>query len=778
MEKRGDIVKSIKNYVSAANYLSAIQIYLRSNYLLKYSLEPEHLKPRLLGHWGTCPGINFVYANLNYLIKKHSCSMMFVLGPGHGFPALQANLFMEGTLGKYYPKAKTDLNGVEYIASQFSWPYGFPSHSNPGAPGVILEGGELGYALSTSYGAILDNPELIVACLIGDGEAETGPTATAWHLNKFIDPAKNGAVLPILHVNGYKISGPTIFGRMSNQELYYLFYGYGYDPIIVEGKDVYTKMITALERSYKKIRIVQKKARTNKKLVHPRMPMIILKTPKGWTGIKEINGRKVEGNFLSHQVVGKHAGENPDELRLIENWMKSYSFNSLFHPTKGFSDSIKKIIPKPKLRMGDNKHAFADKNLVDLRLPPIKKFCQKVDVPGKHHLSSMLKAGDYLAEVFNLNKNNFRLFSPDETYSNKLQAVFEETDRAFVWPIKEWDEDLSRDGRVIEMLSEHSLQGMAQGYVLTGRHMMFASYEAFIEIVSSMADQYEKFLRGAEEVSWRGNFPSFNYILTSSGWRQEHNGFSHQNPSFISGMLDKSGCKSRLYFPAGVNSMLAVLEKCLKSRNEINVIVVGKTFEPIWITPEEAKKELIRGLMIWDFASDKNPDIVFSAIGEYLTKESLAAIKYLKERLKIKIRFVNIIELTALGVGNQDCTAPFNDFEDYFTKDKPVIFNYHGYPTDLNSLLIKHWNSKRFSVNGYLEQGSTTTPFDMQVRNGTSRYHLVMEAAKTLFERKVISKKDCENVVKEFETKLKDHKKFIQKEGVDPLEISEWRWEE
>ena len=776
MTKEGDIER-IKKYVRASNYLSAIQIYLQDNFLLERKLGFDDIKPRLLGHWGTCPGINFVYANLNHLIKKHNAGMMFVLGPGHGFPALQANLFLEGSLGKFYPKAKHNLEGISYISKKFSWPYGFPSHSNPGAPGVILEGGELGYSLSTSYGAILDNPDLIVCCLIGDGEAETGPTATAWHVNKFINPSTNGAVLPILHLNGYKISGPTIFGRMDNEELKSLFYGYGYEPFIIEGDKIYEKMYDTFEICYQKIRRIQKEAKKSN-FVKPRFPMIILKTPKGWTGIKELNGDKIEGNCLSHQVVGKEAKSNIFELLEIEKWFKSYRFSELFDIKSGFTNDIKDLIPKDNLKMGLNKHSFAS-NYKKLNLPNPKKFSEDSSIPGTIGSSSMRRAGEYLNAVFKLNKNNFRLMSPDETYSNKLDAVFNTTSRAFMWPIEKWDKDLSKNGRVIEMLSEHTLQGLTQGYVLTGRHAIFASYEAFIEIVSSMTDQYEKFLKVAQEIPWRKQFPSLNYILTSSGWRQEHNGFSHQNPKFISGILEKDSCLGRVYFPPDGNSTLVVLKHCLESSNGINVIVAGKTLEARWLTIKQAERELKSGLMIWEFASHKTPDIVFASIGDYLTKESLAAISCLRKITpEIKIRFVNILELSSVGIGNEKCRMRSNDFEDYFTKDKPVIFNYHGYPNDIKSLLCDHKNTERFSVHGYSENGSTTTPFDMHVRNKTSRYHLVIEALETLSNNNVIKKEKAKKLIDIYKTKLTDHCDYIKKYGVDPEEIDKWKWKE
>ncbi len=773
-------LENIKKYVRAANYISAVQIYLRENFLLTEKLKPEHIKPRLLGHWGTCPGINFTYANLNYLIKKHELDMMFVLGPGHGFPALQANLFMEGSLGKFYPKAAHDLGGMGYIAENFSWPYGFPSHSNPGAPGVILEGGELGYALATSYGAVMDNPDLIVACLIGDGEAETGPTATAWHLNKFNSPKINGAVLPILHLNGYKISGPTIFGRMSNKELKSLFYGYGYEPRIVEGtRNIYEKMAETTEACYQKIKDIQNRARAGEEIISPRFPMIILKTPKGWTGIKKLHGQKIEGNALSHQVVVANAKTDRQELRALEKWLRSYDFKELFDGEGGFVGDIKELVPEGDRKMGLNRHAFGGPEVTkNLTLPPAEEFSEDASVPGTVGSSGMRRAGLYLEKVYEKNPHNFRLLSPDETYSNKLDAVFQTTARAFAWPIKEWDKDLNANGRVVEMLSEHSLQGLMQGYVLTGRHAIFASYEAFVQIVSSMADQYAKFLKIAREIPWRGAVPSLNYILTSSGWRQEHNGFSHQNPGFIDNILQKQGCYVHVYFPPDGNSTLAVLEKCLSSDREINLIIAGKTLEPRWLTPELAKKEIERGLMVWDFASDHNPDIVFGAVGDYLTKEALAAIDIIKtEAPEIKIRFVNIMELSALGIGNSACKAPLNGFDDYFTKDKPVIFNFHGYPETLKRVLFdKEDDNRRFSVHGYIENGSTTTSFDMHVRNITDRYHLAIETFEKMGRAGVVDMNKADDLIEKYENKLKAHREFIQKNGVDPEEIENWQW--
>ena len=778
-----DNLEKIKKYVRVANYITAAQIYLQDNFLLTETLKPEHIKPRLLGHWGTCPGINFVYAHLNALIKKTNAEIIFLLGPGHGFPALQANLFLETTLQKYYPEATSNLAGLSYIARAFSWPYGFPSHSSPATPGVVLEGGELGYSLATAYGAVLDNPDLIAACLIGDGEAETATLATSWHLSKLISARENGAVLPILHLNGYKISGPTIFGRMSDQELLALFTGYGYEPAIVSGEDdaVYHDMQRTLEVAYHKIREIQKQARTGENQSHsPRWPMIILRTPKGWTGIKELGGQKIEGNCLSHQVVASEAKTNPEHLTALEAWLKSYRVHELFDPESGLAPDLRDVLPAEDKRMGRSAHANGGKT-TDLVLPEIDNFTEDSTVPGTVGSSSMRRIGLYLAEVFKLNsqQKNFRLLSPAESYSNKLDAVFSQTARAFVGEIKPWDRDLAPDGRVMEMLSENALQGLAQGYVLTGRWAVFASYEAFIQVVASMADQYAKFLRIARETFWRGTLPSLTYILTSSGWRQEHNGFSHQNPGFINNMLEKQGCFVKVFFPPDANTALAVLKKCLSTKSEINIIVAGKTVEPRWLSPELIAQELDQGLLTWDFASDPDPDIVLSGVGEYLTKEALAAIAIIKQEApEIKVRFVNILEISAIGLGDQACRAPVYQFEDYFTADKPVIFNFHGYPDTLKQVLFNHQNIKdRFSVHGYTENGSTTTPFDLHLRNGTSRYNLAIEVFEKMRAAGVLDSLKAEKLINSYNEKITAHKAYIIKNGVDPDEVENWQWQ-
>lgn len=775
----------LDKFVRAADYIAATQIYLRDNYLLREPLRPEHIKPRLLGHWGTCPGINFTYAHLNRAIIAHDLQVLFVLGPGHGFPAIQANLFLEGTLSKYYPDIKRDQTGLAKMVRAFSWPYGFPSHSNPEAPGVILEGGELGYALATSYGSILDNPNLITACLIGDGEAETGPTATAWHLSKLIDPGKNGAVLPILHLNGYKISGPTFFGRMSDEELTSLFYGYGYEPIFVDSdreEDVHEQMIKALDQSVNNIRFTQHCAREGSLKENPRWPMIILRTPKGWHSIAQIRDKKIEGNHYSHQVIAEGAVKDPEEFALLENWLRSYRFEELFDGEK-FDPDIEALIPRADRRMGDNWHAHGAP-YQPLKFPELSDYAATntcdLNSPICGEVSSMEQIGAYLRDLMKLNENerNLRLFSPDETYSNKLQAVFEYTKRTFVWPHKEWDRDLAWDGRVMEMLSEHSLQGLIQGYVLTGRHGVFVSYEAFVQIVASMADQYAKFLKIARDVSWRGLIPSLNYILTSTGWRQEHNGFSHQNPGFIDGVLQRQGCFTNVYFPADANIAVATFSKMMSSTREVNVLVCEKRPLPIWRTLAEAKRDVEEGVSIWEFASDTDPDVVFASAGDYPTQEVLAAISIIRHELpKLRLRFVNITSLSALGIGNSSCRILAHSFEEYFTADKPIIFNFHGYPQTIKQVLFDYnCAATRVSVHGYSEIGSTTTAFDMMVRNHVDRYSLAIEAVSLAKSAKVVPVKKADELTASLQNRLKEHQAYIMEHGEDPEEITNWVW--
>ncbi len=773
-------IDAFEKYHRAANYLTAAQIFLHDNFLMERDLTFDDIKTRLLGHWGSGPGVNYVYPHLSYMAKRHNQDVMFVLGPGHAFPALQANLFLEGTLSKYYPNVPQNLDGIAEMCRQFSWPYGFPSHSNPGTPGVILEGGELGYSLATSYGAALDNPNLIVACLVGDGEAETGPTGGAWHLNKLLNPKQNGVVLPILHLNGYKISAPTIFGRMSNFELMALFSGYGYHPRIVDATDSdspHQEMADAMEWAWQLIREIK----TSDNLTERHLPMLIVRSLKGWTGVKELNGQKIEGNALSHQVVLTEAKTDENQLHLLNDWLHSYNFHELFSPEQGFGDFLPKILPEPAKLIGDTPYARGgDTVYKPLKLPPADQFAEDATVPGTIGSSSMRRAGLYLKEVFWLNKDtrNFRFMSPDETYSNKLDAIFEETSRAWMWPIEPWDKDLSQDGRVMEMLSEHNLQGLAQGYVLTGRHAMFASYEAFVQVVSSMMDQYAKFLNQARDVEWRGDFPSFNYILTSSGWRQDHNGFSHQNPGFIDDALRRQGDFVDVYFPPDGNSTLAVLEHMMGTTKQINIVVAGKTQEPRWLTPELAQKQMVSGVMTWDFASDDNPDIVMLGIGDYPTKEVLAAISLIKhEAPDVRLRMVNVMSLTSCGLGKSGTCVSQAEFDRQFTTDKPVICNFHGYPETIKSILWGYADDpKRFTIRGYIESGSTTTPFDMHVRNQTSRYHLVMEIARRAQEIGRLSTEEATRITDAYQAKIDENTAYIKVHGIDVPEIDAWVW--
>ncbi|MGI8419252.1 MAG: phosphoketolase [Candidatus Levyibacteriota bacterium] len=770
-------IESIKKYVRAANYLTVTQIYLQDNYLLKRPLKPEDIKPKLFGHWGTCPGINFVYANLNHLVKKHKQSSIFVLGPGHGMPGLQANLFLEGTLKKYYPQATMDAEGIGYVSKMFAWPYGFSSHCSPETPGLILEGGELGYSLSSAYGAILDNPDLLAVCLVGDGEAETGAIATGWHINKLVDPATSGAVLPILHVNGYKISGPTVFARMSDEELTDLFSGYGYEPVIVSGTgdELYKEMYETMETCYQKIADIQKRARGGEKFT-PRFPMIIMKTLKGWTTIKEMRGQAVEGTILAHQVVMPGVRNDDQELSALEDWLRSYKFEELFDEKKGLDEDIKSIIPENSLLVGDNPTMFG-KPYQPLVLPKTKDLEKHTETPGEIQSNAMRMAGAYLRQVFKLNKKqqNIRLMSPDETYSNRLDEVFQETSRGWVWPIEKSDKDITRDGRVMEMLSEHNMHGLAQGYVLTGRHAVFTTYEAFAQIFSSMAHMYQKFLKWTRRMPWRHDIPSMNYLLTSTAWRQEHNGYSHQNPSFVSGMLEKHNDFIKAYFPVDDNSMLAVMEEVMASKNQMNIITAGKTPEPRWLTYEQAKESLETGIMTWDFASDENPHVVLVGIGDYVTKEAMAALELLKKDAPdIRIRFVNICRLQAKCSCDDVNHPQLPDAQRHFTIDKPVIVNFHGYPETVESMFFHVKNPQRFSVHGYVEEGGTTTPFDMQVRNRTSRYHLAMDVLEKAGGAVTDEKKEA--LLDKYTKALQAHKAYIVANGGDPKEIENWQW--
>ena len=772
---------AISQYLRAANYLTAAQLFLKDNFLSTREITFDDVKSRLLGHWGSGPGINFAYAHLSRYAKKYDQNLLYVVGPGHGFPALQANLFMEGTLSHFNPDIPYNLDGIAKLCRGFSWPYGFPSHSNPETPGVILEGGELGYSLSTSYGAVMDNPDLMVACLVGDGEAETGPTAGAWHLNKLINPKTDGIVLPILHLNGYKISAPTIFGRMSNYELMTLFSGYGYEPRIVdctkEGVNPHDAMAEALDWAHDIIQEV----RASEDTVAPRLPMLVMRTLKGWTGVKELDGVKIEGNCMAHQVVLTEAKTDQEQLQLLNNWLGSYNFSELFDPATGFGDYLNEILPSdPAKRLGMNHHARADGTYHPLNLPKAEEFSEDATMPGTIGSSSMVQAGKYLERVFELNRDakNFRFMSPDETYSNKLDAIFNATSRSWQWPIMPWDKDMSQNGRVMEMLSEHNMQGLMQGYVLTGRHGIFASYEAFLAVVGSMVDQCSKFLNQSRGVEWRGTIGSLNYILTSSGWRQDHNGFSHQNPGFVDDILRRQSNFSNVYFPADANTTLVVLERMLKSTRQINAVVAGKTLEPRWLTPEAARKQIEAGLSVWDFASDENPDVVLASAGDYPTKEVMAAVDIVKTEFpQAKVRMVNVSSLTTAGFGTVENVVDQTTFNDVFTEDKPVIYSFHGYPQTAKAILFNYAHDpRRFDVRGYIEIGSTTTPFDMVVRNNTSRYQLAQAAFEQLGRTEVVPYEEAEHKIAEYQRKIDENTQYIKDNGIDLPEIENWVW--
>jgi xylulose-5-phosphate/fructose-6-phosphate phosphoketolase len=782
-------VSWLEKYLRYVNYLGAAQLYLKDNFFLERPLKKEDIKERILGHWGTVPGLSFIYAHLDYLIHKHKANILYIAGPGHGAPAVIANLFAENTLSEYYPQLQRNKKGTGNLIKMFSWPGGFPSHTNPGTPGAILEGGELGYSLATAYGAAMDNPDLIVACVVGDGEAETGPLAGSWNGNKFLNPATSGAVLPILHANGYKITGPTIYATMSDSELINLFTGFGYEPRVLDCIHVHTdsankKMMEAMEWAYSRIRSIQKKARSSKKpLLKPRWPMLVLRTLKGDTGIKMADGHKIEGTYHSHGIPISDPRKNPEHFKLVKDWLESYRINELVDSKGKPLPEVTEFLPEGDLRMGQNKQANGGALLKALNLPALHNYSIKIKKRGTDLMdSSTSEGGKYMRDIIKKNPKNFRFMCPDETESNKFQALFETTSRAYMWPIKDYDENVSPNGRVMEILSEHNLQGWLQGYLLTGRHGIFATYEAFATIVASMVDQYAKFLKQMAKIPWRKPVASLNYLLTSVGWRQEHNGYSHQNPSFVSNILEKHGKFCSVYFPADANSLLVILEDCFKRRNGINVIVAGKQPLPQWLTLEEAREELKKGIGIWSWinpANAKNPDIVMAATGDALVQESMAAIQLLKETCpELKLRFINVSELTALGIGDEKHPVSLTDeeFEHYFTHDKPIIYNFHGYPGVIKKLIFGHPHAERFSIHGYIEEGTTTTPFEMMVLNKTSRYHLAIEALEKGAKLNPAVAKKSKKLIAKFGKAIRDHEKFIRKYGKDNDEVENWKW--
>ena len=783
MQKTPAHLTALRHYVRATNYLAAAQIYLQDNILLTRPLVADDIKPRLLGHWGTCPGINFVYAHINHLIQQTNSDFIYIVGPGHGFPAIQANLFLEGALTHRSPDTiPYSLDGLTHICQKFSAPYGFPSHSNPSAPGAILEGGELGYSLSVAYGAALDHPDLIAVCLVGDGESETGPLAASWQANKLLPPKTSGAVLPIVHLNGYKISGPTMFGRMSDAELTHYFTGLGYLPLIVDestSPDVYATMADTMQHAYDTIRAIQQESRSGEDIEKPQWPVIILRTPKGWTGVQYEGDTKLEGNCLSHQVILGNCKKDPTELALLEAWLRSYHFPELLQQgsTLTFTPQLTSLIPPIGKTCGTQPITTGGDVVQNLILPDLTNLLPTFVAPGATHSSPMQLTGQWLRDAMQLNKNNLRLFSPDETYSNQLHDVFTVTHRAWQWPIEPWDRDIAREGQVLEILSEHTLFGMMQGYTTTGRHGVFASYEAFVQVIASQADQYAKFIKASQHVPWRTPLPAMNIILTSLLERQDHNGFSHQNPSFISSMLEKDGDIIKVYLPPDATSMLITCEQIFTSRNHLNAVVVGKKELPVWLNIEQAKQQMQDGIMTWDFASDTNPHLVMVSSGDYVTCESLAAIQIIKELVpSARIRYVNVSELTALGVGDHTTDSSSSWLDTFFTADQPVLFNFHGYPATIKKLLYNYTGSHRIQISGYREEGSTTTPFDMEVRNGTSRYHLTRSAIAALAAQRVITQDEAAAHTADINTRIQHHHEYILEHGVDPVELENWQW--
>ncbi|PIR54693.1 phosphoketolase [Candidatus Peregrinibacteria bacterium CG10_big_fil_rev_8_21_14_0_10_36_19] len=775
----------MKQYLRFTDYLGAAQLYLRDNFFLEEELRPEHCKSRILGHWGTVPGLNLVYANLNYLVYKHKINMLLVTGPGHGAPAILANLYAEKTLDAFYKNYPLNRKGFGQIVSDFSWPYSpFPSHVTPTVPGSILEGGELGYSLATAFGSVLDNPDLITAVVVGDGEAETGPTATAWHSNKFINPKTSGAVLPIVHINGYKISNPTIYGTMSDAELTSLFKGYGYNPHIIKGPNVEEKTIAVMEKSYQEIREIQKKARSQKTLnFQPKWPVILLQTPKGWKGLDKFHGHKVEGSFHSHGIPVDHPKDDPEALKAIKGWLESYKVHELIDQKGTPKNEVLQFVPSGKYRIGMNKHAIGGNFYKKLKLPSLSKHGIKFKKRGATLASSMGQGALMLRDIFKMNEKTFRLMCPDEIESNKLGAIFQATKRAYMWPLKNTDEDLSTEGRAMEMLSEHTLQGWLQGYILTGRHAMFVTYEAFAPIIASMVDQHAKFLKQSFNVKWRKPVASAIYVLSSLGWRQDHNGYSHQNPSFISGVLQKHGKFSQIYFPSDANSLLVAFEETFKKPDSISVIVAGKRDLPQWQTIDEAREQAKTGLRVWDWVGgkgSKNPDVVMASAGDYITQEAVFAVKMCRDLVpELNIRYVNVSELTSLGLGDycqgNSCLTKVG-FNQFFTDKKPVVFGYHGYVNDLEQVLWPHADSDRFTLRGYNEEGSTTTPFDIKMRNGVSCYHfaiaLIEQGSKS--NAKVRRKKD--KIIAEINARIVHHQEYIREFGDDPEEVKNMKW--
>jgi xylulose-5-phosphate/fructose-6-phosphate phosphoketolase len=774
-------LQAIDAYWRAANYLSVGQIYLLDNPLLREPLRPEHVKPRLLGHWGTTPGLNFIYAHLNRILRRsEGLRALFIAGPGHGGPALAANTWLEGTLSELYPNVSLDADGMKALFRQFSFPGGVGSHATPEIPGSIHEGGELGYSLSHAFGAALDNPDLLVACVVGDGEAETGPLATAWHSNKFLNPATDGAVLPILHLNGYKIANPSVLARIPREELERLMEGYGYKPYFVEGADpelVHQAMAGTLDAALADIRAIQQAARNRGIVERAPWPMVVLATPKGWTGPKEVDGKKTEGHWRSHQVPFSDAAANPSRRRLLEEWLQSYRPQELFDERGAPRPELRRLAPAGDARMGATPHANGGLLLRDLKLPDFRAYAVDVPQPGGASAEATRVMGTLLRDVMQANARNFRVVGPDETVSNRLGALLEVTSRAWVARTLPEDEGLAPDGRVMEMLSEHTCQGWLEGYLLSGRHGFFSCYEAFIHIVDSMFNQHAKWLQVAGGVPWRRPVASLNILLTSHVWRQDHNGFSHQDPGFIDLVCNKKASVIRVYLPPDANSLLYVTDACLRSRNLVNVIVAGKNEQPQWLDMEAAIKHCSAGIGIFEWASNDagvEPDVVMACAGDVPTIETLAAVDLLREHApEIRVRVVNVVDLMTLQPREEHPHGLSNaDFDTLFTRDRPVIFAYHGYPWLIHRLTYRRANHANLHVRGYKEEGTTTTPFDMAVLNDIDRFKLVMDVA----ERVPAAARNAAYLKQRMRNLRIAHKEYILRHGEDLPEIREWQW--